>query len=91
MTAKEIRQEMIDLQLKLNATRQKFIASLPEGTKAQVANAVKAIKSDKLTVGDTGLNTGFKITNKMFVNRKFAGYTECTDPQLCTGLSFVEK
>ena len=64
MTAQDIRQEMIDLQLKLNATRQKFIASLPEATKAQVANVVKAIKSDKLTVSDTGLNTEFKITNK---------------------------
>ena len=55
---------MIELQLKLNATRQKFIASLPEATKAQVANVEKAIKSDTLKVSDNGLNKEFKITDK---------------------------
>lgn len=55
---------MLKLQADLNAARQRFVAALPEANQTQVKAVVAAIKSDKKTANDVGLNKEFKITSE---------------------------
>ena len=75
MTAKQIKDQMLQLQADLNAARQKFIAALPEATAAQVSKVVKAIGSDTQTTSDVGFNKEFKITSEDSVKKVKAAAT----------------
>ena len=75
MTAKQIKDQMLQLQADLNAARQKFIAALPEATAAQVSKIVKAIGSDTQTTSDVGFNKEFKITSEDSVKKVKAAAT----------------
>ena len=75
MTTEQIKALEVAKQVKLDAAKasrlanEAFIASLPQGTEAQLKKLVSALKSDSVTASSVGFNVTFKVTTEKGLKR----------------------